>query len=91
MNQFNLTITSVGEELFHGYVIELNCKGVAGDMTILPNHEPIITMLRSGDIVVRTEDSEQKFCISGGILEVSNNVATVLCAKINDSDDIQEE
>lgn len=75
---FDLTITNVEEVLFHGQTRELLVPGVMGQMTILPNHSPIITGLGSGNIRVKTEEDEINFQVVQGILEVRNNSALIL-------------
>jgi F-type H+-transporting ATPase subunit epsilon len=52
--------------------------GKDGEMTILANHEPLITTLKKGVITVRTSAEEKTFPIEGGVLEVRHDGATVI-------------
>jgi F-type H+-transporting ATPase subunit epsilon len=70
-------ISQIDKVLFDGVAKELLVPGVDGDMTILPHHSPLVTTLRAGKITVRGE-SVGSWDIAKGILEVSNNKATVL-------------
>jgi F0F1-type ATP synthase epsilon subunit len=48
-------------------------------MVVLPHHEPLIALLGHGEILVKkTETEQEKFTITSGVVEVSNNHATVL-------------
>ncbi len=76
---FTVTITNVGGALFDGSATLLTVPTVMGDATILAHHEPIIALLKKGSITVLTHDGKKEtFEIAQGLLEVSNNHATVL-------------
>ena len=79
--QFTVQIVTVANALFDGAASELQCKGVGGEITILADHEPLITRIEPCNIRVRTQDGEeQSFAIGGGVLEVADNKAVVLCS-----------
>lgn len=52
--------------------------GAAGEMGILPNHAPVLTVLQFGVIRVRSKGEEQYFTVSGGVVEVQPDQVTVL-------------
>jgi len=72
-----VVISKVDQVLFEGEAKELLVPGVDGDMTILSHHSALVTVLRKGKVKVRT-DKEESWDIEKGILEVSDNTATVL-------------
>jgi len=79
MNTLHLVISSVSENLYDGAAISATVPGSAGEMTVLPNHEPLITTLKEGTITVRVPNAEVKsFSIKGGVLEISGERAVVL-------------
>lgn len=74
-----LIISRVDEPLFDGEVISVTVPGKEGEMTLLALHEPLISPLKNGTIVVRTADGkEATFHVNGGMLEISNNQAMIL-------------
>ena len=78
-NTLHLIISSVSENLYDGPAISATIPGSAGEMTILPNHEPLITTLKEGTITVRIPNAEDKvFPIQGGVLETSGARTVVL-------------
>lgn len=78
-NTLYLTISSVGENLYDGPALSATLPGSAGQMTILPNHEPLITTLKGGTVTVAIPNAEEKtFTIESGVLEVSGTRAVVL-------------
>lgn len=49
-----------------------------GEITILPDHIPLISTLASGDIVARVNGEDVPMAVSGGFVEVSNNEVKIL-------------
>ena len=77
-NKLRVTIASVGEQLFDGEALSVLVPGSEGELQVLANHEPFISTLKSGKIVVKTTKDSQEFEVGGGVLEVSKNHATIL-------------
>lgn len=78
---FTTTIAKVSNQLFHGEVLSCTLPGSDGQLTILPHHAPLISLLKSGTIRVRTSEAVHDFAVQKGVLEVSNNHMTVLIQK----------
>jgi F-type H+-transporting ATPase subunit epsilon len=78
-NTLHLVVSSVSENLYDGPALSATLPGSAGEMTILPNHEPLISTLKAGKITVRIPNkSDLQFDIRSGVLEVSGERAVVL-------------
>jgi len=78
-NTFHLTIASVGETRFDGAAVSATLPTSAGEITVLPHHEPLVGTLKSGTITVRkTLGEPEQFHVESGVLEVSNNRVVVL-------------
>jgi F-type H+-transporting ATPase subunit epsilon len=75
---FRLTISKVNEQLFSGDALSVTVPGTEGEMTILANHEPLITILKNGLVTVKTDSEAKTFVIEKGLLETSNGQVTVL-------------
>jgi F-type H+-transporting ATPase subunit epsilon len=74
-----LTISKVDAPVFDGDVISVTVPGTEGEMTILADHEALISVLKSGKISVKSESGEvTSYDVASGTLEISNNHATVL-------------
>ncbi len=66
-----LSVYSLKKVLFQGEAQSLNCKTITGEITVLDNHEPLVTVLAKGAIkVVDSKNQEQFFEIASGFLEV---------------------
>lgn len=71
-------IITPDKELFKGEASYVGVPGVDGSMGFLNNHAPLITVLKAGEVKVRTDKGEQLFPVNGGVVEVSNNTVLVL-------------
>ena len=71
-------IITPDKELYKGEATSVTVPGVDGSMGFLENHAPLITVLKAGDVRVKTDGGEQTFPVKGGVVEVMNNTVLVL-------------
>lgn len=73
-------IARVNESLFDGEAYSLRAPGLAGELTVLADHMPLVTPLKPGTVYLREEKDakEQEFSVTGGVLEVHSEGVTVL-------------
>jgi F-type H+-transporting ATPase subunit epsilon len=76
MLQFDLV--SPERQLMSVGVREVEVPGAVGDMTVLPDHAPIVTTLRPGILRVHEGSGVAEFYVSGGFAELSDNKLSVL-------------
>ena len=89
---FRLSIVTPEKIYFEADIQSLVVPGTEGYLGVLSNHAPLITALKPGRIEFRdSEDTIVLMAVSGGFLEVSNNVATVLADTVERSDEIDIE
>lgn len=62
-----------------------------GEITILPDHIPLISTLASGDIVARVNGEDVPMAVSGGFVEVSNNDVKILADFAEHVSDLSED
>lgn len=78
-NTFRLVIASVSDTRFDGAAVSATMPGEGGEFTLLPHHEPFISTLKKGKILVKqTGGSHKEFDITGGVVECSGSRAVVL-------------
>ena len=65
--------------------------GSEGELGILPAHAPLMTTLGMGELRARRAGDEMVFAISGGFMEVRNNVVTVLADVAERAEEIDVE
>lgn len=67
----HLGIYSLKKILFEGEAVSLNCKTLSGEITVLQNHEPLISVLQKGLMKIIDKDGKISYIrISSGFLEV---------------------
>jgi F-type H+-transporting ATPase subunit epsilon len=72
-------VVSAEEEIFSGLALMVTASGSEGDLGIEPEHAPLLTLLKPGEVRIRKLDkSEESIYVQGGFLEVQPNVVTVL-------------
>ena len=78
---FNLEIISPEKIILSEKVNSVTIPSFEGEMTILPDHIPLITFLRPG--IVRIEGSkESEYFVEEGTVEFSNNTLIILSSTI---------
>ena len=78
-NKFDLSIISAESKVFEGKVENILVPGMVGDFVVLSNHAPCISSIRPGFLEFSEGTSDQqRYFVSGGIIEVINNMVSVL-------------
>jgi F-type H+-transporting ATPase subunit epsilon len=73
-----LKVVSPERILFDDEVREFVIDTKSGQITVLPNHIPLVTILKAGEVLIRKEGKETPLVISGGVLELTQKQAVVL-------------
>lgn len=53
----------------------------AGEISILPRHSALISVLKQGRIRVKNKDKEDSFSIEGGVAEITEDSVVILLKK----------
>ena len=86
-----LNIVSAESEIFSGDVKNLTASAEMGEVGIYPQHTPMISPLKPGEVKVLSEnDEELNFYISGGMLEVQPHIVTILADTAMRGQDLDE-
>ena len=65
--------------------------GMEGDLTAMANHAPFLTTLRPGFVVVRNGSAEEKYFVTGGFAEISDNTVSVLAEGAVEEGDVTQD
>lgn len=76
-------------------VYEVILPTAAGEISVFPDHEPVVTVAVPGVITVRrkqTDDDEQTevYAVTGGIIEIDGKTVSVLVDEADHSSEITE-
>ena len=62
--------------------------GVDGELGIGPTHAPLLAGLKPGVITYKTASGTEKLVVSGGFIEISNNVISIIAPAAEKSTEI---
>ena len=86
-----LSIVTPQKQLVSEEVDQIIIPGTEGDLGILYDHAPILTLLRPGQLSYENEGKTVVLVVSGGYLEVTDNRVTVLAETAEFLDEIDRE
>ena len=75
---FFVEIISPNQSILKSEAVEVTIPSYEGQLGILKDHISLITFLRPGLIIIKTENDEKKFFIEEGIVEFKNNNLLIL-------------
>ena len=92
INKFQLSVISAESKVFEGEVENVLVPGMVGDFLVLSDHAPCISSIRPGFLEFSDGTSnKQKYFVSGGIVEVTNNMVSVLVDLAIEGDKVGKE
>ncbi len=86
----HVDMVSTEQEIYSGSVDVVFASAVMGDVGIYPRHAPMLTRLKSGEVRVLVNNKEERFYVSGGMLEVQPHVVTILADTAIRAEDLDE-
>ena len=91
MATMRLDIVTAEKLVYSDEVSSVVAPGAEGQLGILPNHAPLLTSLKPGELKVLKEGEETNIAVSGVFLEVLKNVVTILADTAERAEDIDVE
>jgi len=76
-----VSVISPESVLFEGEVTSVIAPAFDGEVGILENHAPMMTLLGKGSLRLGGASSEKKFTIEGGFLQVVENNVRIVTEK----------
>ncbi len=92
-NTMNVALVAADRELWSGEATVVNARTLAGEIGVMANHTPLLSVLEPGQIDVRTvDDGHWVAAIDGGFISVANNQVSILCdrAEMSHESDFDE-
>jgi len=89
----NLKLVTLGGVKLDETVYSVTIPTIDGEISVLPSHEPLVTVARDGVITVRRikeTQEEEFFAISGGVVEIDQTGVRILVDEADHGDDIIE-
>lgn len=76
-----LAIYTIQKTLFEGQAESITLPTAAGEITVLDNHIPLISLVKSGEIRYTHSGTKNAIKLSGGVLEVRPGSEVVILAE----------
>ena len=89
-NTLHVEVVTAERELYRGDATLVNAPGSEGELGILPQHAALLTTLKPGTMRIQLDEAEEPLFVSGGFLEVNNDVVTVLADTAEYAEEIDE-
>lgn len=90
MSKFVLEIHTIEKTIVSEEVEQVTVPAKSEELTILPNHESLITSLGFGTLSYRNQKGMQFLFISGGFMEVENQRVIILADLVERPEEIDE-
>jgi F-type H+-transporting ATPase subunit epsilon len=77
--RLKVSLTTPDRALVRGQEFDsVVAPSVMGQVTILPEHRPLLAEMEAGPIILKSAGSSESFAVSGGFIEVAADVVTIL-------------
>ncbi len=92
MKTIRFSLVTPERKLMEEDIVQITLPLESGEVTILPDHIPLIAMVMPGEIMLKTASGKTEFlAISGGFVEFRNNVFSLLADAAERADEIDLE
>lgn len=80
MKTLKLKIATPEKVIYENEILQVSIPTMDGEITVLPNHVPLVSVLKAGEMKIVDKDGEQILAVSGGFLEVRGQNEIVILA-----------
>ena len=92
MNNIKFKIVTPEKVIYEDEIFQVSIPTASGEITVLPNHIPLISVLQSGEMTIKDKDGEHIMALAGGFLEIrDNNEVVILADNVERADEIDLE
>ncbi|MDP2586731.1 MAG: ATP synthase F1 subunit epsilon [Candidatus Komeilibacteria bacterium] len=77
--------------VYEAEVDQITLPTKMGEITVLPNHLPLVSVLLPGEILVKTGQEDLPLAVSGGFVEFTDNKMTILADTAERVEEIDEQ
>jgi len=80
MDNINFKIVTPERVVYEKTIHQVTLPTAAGEITVLPHHIPLVTVLKTGEMLIKDEDGERPIAVAGGFVEVKDGEHLVVMA-----------
>ena len=82
-------LVSPEREVFHGEVDQVVVPGSEGEFGVLPDHAPVMSVIKPGALRIFNDGAERRVFVNGGFADVTPEGLTVLAEEAVDLGDVE--
>jgi len=86
----HVDVVSAEGEIFSGEAEMVFVPASQGELGIAPRHAPLLTLIKAGEVRVKTSEGEHSIFVGGGALEVQPRKVTILADTATRAKDLDE-
>ena len=90
MNKFNLKLIAPDGVKYEAEATAVKLPTPDGEIEILPNHMPLVSLLSPGEIVILNNSETKYLATEGGVVEIADNLVKVLADTAEEANDLDE-
>lgn len=90
-NTIEIVIATPEREVFRDLADSVTLPTTEGEITVLPNHVALSTILQPGELVIRKNAEAKPYAVSGGFIEVQGQKIVVLADTAEHLEEIDEQ
>ncbi|PJC36779.1 ATP synthase F1 subunit epsilon [Candidatus Peregrinibacteria bacterium CG_4_9_14_0_2_um_filter_53_11] len=91
MKNLHFQIVTPERILIDEEILSVTVPTVQGEITVLPQHIPMIALLRAGTLHVKKESGEELLAVSTGVIEIDGANVVILADTAERADELEEE
>ena len=77
---FKFKIVTPEKTVYENEILQVSIPTTSGEITVLQNHIPLVSVLASGELKIKDKDGEYHIAVSGGFIEVRGNSEVIILA-----------
>jgi len=91
MKTLKLKLVTPVKTIFDEDVEQVHLNTEDGEITVLPNHAPLVSILRPGILTAKQEGKDVPMAVAGGAIEMFGNTLVILADTAEHPDEIDLE
>jgi len=86
----HLEVTTPESQIFSGEAESVSLPTSTGEITILPDHIPLVSIVVPGSLTIRIKGQEQLLAVTRGVVEVDGKTVRVLVQSADRAEELEE-
>ena len=91
MNQLKVNFKTPLSKIYEGSATSVILDTPNGQITVLPDHEPMVGIIEVGEILVTENNKTQSYLSGHGIFKIKDNNISILCDETHSPDSLTVE